>query len=473
MTDTVSVPLWVLVLLIVAATLALVQHLLLPGLRTLLRGRVNRVIDEVNTRLNIGIRPFQLTKRQVLIDRLTFDPLVIETIEAQARETQKPRTLFQAEVMRYAREIVPAFNAYIYFRIGYWLANRFARFLYRVRVSFENDSRLSEIDSKSTVVFVMNHRSNMDYVLVSVLASQHSALSYAVGEWARIWPLQQLVRAMGAFFVRRNSNNPLYRRVLERYVHMATQEGVPQAVFLEGGLSRDGHLRTPKLGMLDYMLRGFDCTRSRDIVFVPVGVNYDRVLEDRTLVRALDPHAPHRSRWFVIRTSIAFIMHNLWLIFRNRWLRFGYAAVRFGVPMSMRDYCQRSALNLSQLSQEVRFVEIEKLADHLMTAIGRQIPVVPTPAVAATVLAAGEVGADELSLKAGFYQLVEKLRNAGKMVVVPTHTQEHTFETALDMLLRRRFVVERNGKFHVNDASRLVLEYYANSIGTVQATSPS
>src|SRR5439155_25273362 len=108
--------------------------------------------------------------------------------------------------------------------------------------------------------------------LVSYLAAEKAALSYAVGEWARIWPLQMLIRAMGAYFVRRNSRDPLYRKVLERYVAMATQAGVTQAVFPEGGLSRDGRLRPPKLGILDYMLRSFDPVHGdRDLVFIPVG----------------------------------------------------------------------------------------------------------------------------------------------------------------------------------------------------------
>ena len=47
------------------------------------------------------------------------------------------------------------------------------------------------IDKDATVIFVMNHRSNMDYVLVTHLASRAGALSYAVGEWARVWPLSR------------------------------------------------------------------------------------------------------------------------------------------------------------------------------------------------------------------------------------------------------------------------------------------
>ena len=203
------------------------------------------------------------------MDQLRFDPKVLEAAEAFARETGAPREDVQKRVARYATEIVPAFNAWIYFRAGYAVARAVARTLYRVRIGSADDAGLAAIPDGSAVVFVMNHRSNMDYILLSYLAAERTALSYAVGEWARIWPIQSLVRATGAYFVRRDANDPLYRRVLERYVAMATAHGVPQAVYPEGGLSKDGALRPPKLGLLDYMLRGFDPNGTRDLVFVP------------------------------------------------------------------------------------------------------------------------------------------------------------------------------------------------------------
>src|SRR3970282_2871134 len=147
--------------------------------------------------------------------------------------------------------------------MGYWLAERAARLLYRVRVGCADEEGLSRVDPKSAVVFVMNHRSNMDYVLVAYLAATRTALSYAVGEGARIWPLQTLVRTMGAYFIRRDAKDPLYRLVLERYVAMATEGGVVQAIYPEGGLSRDGALRPPKLGLLDYMTRSFPSQGAR------------------------------------------------------------------------------------------------------------------------------------------------------------------------------------------------------------------
>ena len=463
MTETVMLPGWAFGLLLILAIWALLERVLVPGVRWVLRRRINRVIDEVNTCLNISIRPFQLTKRQVLIDRLIYDPKVIESVQAYATENKMPRTVAQAEALRYAREIVPAFNAYIYFRVGYWLAGRCARLLYRVRVGFADNERLAAIDPEATVVFVMNHRSNMDYVLAAFLAAEQTALSYAVGEWARVWPLQQLVRAMGAFFVRRNSKNPLYRRVLERYVHMATQEGVCQAVFPEGGLSRDGRIQPPRLGILDYMLRGFDTDGKRDIVFVPVGINYDRTLEDRSLVRRLDPDAPRRSRWFVLRTTCGFILHNIRLMLSNRWQRFGYACVNFGTPISARAYCRERDINFSRFSPETRFVEVEKLGLYLMSKVERLVPALPVALVAAAILDVPN-GQNEFELKSRVYQNIERLRQLGAVVMVPSRTRAFSVDTALAMLILRHLVIDNAGQYAPNPNEQALLIYYANSI---------
>ena len=296
MTQTIAVPLWLLALLCVLAALVALKGLLLPGVRWYFRRKVRGVLDEISLRLNIELPQFKLTRRRALIDRLMSDPRVLAAAEAHAATSGTARADVMGTIARYAGEIVPAFNAYVYFRVGYWLSKTFARLVYRVRLGYTDAGSLAAINPKSTVVFVMNHRSNMDYILVSFLAAEHVALSYAVGEWARIWPLQGLIRAMGAYFVRRNSGDPLYRMVLQRYVQMATEGGVPQAMYPEGGLTVDGKLRPPKLGLLDYMLKGFNPEAERDLVFIPVGINYDRVIEDRTLLRKLDASAEQIGR---------------------------------------------------------------------------------------------------------------------------------------------------------------------------------
>ena len=54
--------------------------------------------------------------------------------------------------------------------------------------------------------------------------------------------------AIAALILRR-SRGDLYRKVLARYVQMATAGGVNQAFYPEGGLSLSGGLGRPKLGL--------------------------------------------------------------------------------------------------------------------------------------------------------------------------------------------------------------------------------
>jgi glycerol-3-phosphate O-acyltransferase len=463
MSDPVAVPLWLFVAIAAFALWALLDRLLIPSGRWLLRRRLNRLIDTVNRRLDVEIKPFQLTKRQVLIDRLVYDPQVVAAANEHARANNLPREVAMAEVQRYAREIVPTFNAYVYFRVGYALARAIARLFYRVRLGFADARTLAGVEPGTTVVFVMNHRSNMDYVLVAFLAAERTALSYAVGEWARIWPLQQLIRSMGAYFVRRNSNSPIYRRVLERYVHMATEAGVAQAMYPEGGLSRDGRLREPKLGLYDYMLKSFDPKGPRDIVFVPVALNYDRVLEDRTLLRSLDRDAARRSAWFAAHTTLRFWLGQLALMLTGRWYRFGYACVNFGRLVSAREWLATHGSDLRALDKDRRFEVIARLAGDVMAEVARLVPVLPVSLIATVLLEAdGPLDEFELKLRAG--KLMTELEAQGAKLYVPRADRDYAIQVGLRMLALRRVVEQRDGLFAPVSEERPLLAYYANSI---------
>jgi glycerol-3-phosphate O-acyltransferase len=460
----IAIPLWAAVLLAALAAVALLDRLLLPGARWVLRRRVNAVIGRLNQRLHLRIQPFKLTRREVLVDRLAFDPRVLEAAEASARERGEPQAVSMRRAAAYAREIVPAFRPYAYFRLGYGIARAAARALYRVRIGYADDEGLSRIDPRASVVFVMNHRSNMDYVLVSYLAAERTALSYAVGEWAQVWPLHSLIRSMGAYFIRRDSGDPLYRRVLERYVQMATEAGVVQAVFPEGGLSRDGALRPPRLGLLDYMLRTFDPAGGRDLVFVPVGINYDRVLEDRALLA----QAGGEGSRGVVRTAAAATRFGLkqaalWAL--GRWHRFGYACVNFGTPISMKEWTRARGLDFRSLSREERAARLQGLGAELMAAVGRVVPVLPVSLVAAALLEDGgaqSVGTFELHART--QGLVRRLSAGGAHVYVPRADEEYAVAVGLRMLVQRRVVEERDGGWAPASGQLPLVRYYANSV---------
>ena len=465
MTRLVEVPLWLLVVLIGLAVFAALEWFLLPGVRWYFRRKVRRVMDEISTRFKIELPEFKLTRRRALLDRLTSDARVLAAVRQHAADSGVPRDVLVQRVHRYAEEIVPAFNAYVYFRVGYWLAKTFAQVVYRVRLGYTDTAALAAIGPSSTVVFVMNHRSNMDYVLVSFLAAERVALSYAVGEWARIWPLQGLIRAMGAYFVRRNSGDPLYRMVLQRYVQMATEGGVPQAMYPEGGLTTDGALRAPKLGLLDYMLKGFDPHGQRDIVFIPVGINYDRVLEDRSLLRKLDPAAAAVGLGRKLATLARFASRQSILAVTGRRYRHGYACVNFGTPVSMRAYVAGHGVDFRALDDAGRREPVAAVGKMLMARIGEVVPVLPVPLVATVLLRDGAGALSELELKASVQALMDGVEAAGGHVYVPRTDRDYALTVGLRMLTLRGLVHEHDdGLFQANPDELTILRYYANSI---------
>ena len=467
MGEAVVLPFWVFVILSGLAGWAALVLLLVPGMRWFFRRRIKLVLHQIGGRLRIELPSFKLTRRQVLIDRLFHDHKVQAAAAAHAVVSNETLGDVWKRIDRYAREIVPSFNAYIYYRVGYALARAVARALYRVRIGFVDEAALARIDPRSTIVFVINHRSNMDYVLVAFLAAEHATLSFAVGEWARIWPLQQLIRAMGAYFVRRNSGDPLYRTVLARYVQMASEAGVTQAVFPEGGLTMDGRLRAPKFGLLDYMLKTFDEREAgdrRDLVFIPVGLNYDRVLEDRSQLLKLHPDAPRTGRLRGLAITMGFFFRNLVQVAGGGWHRFGYACVNFGSPFSMRAHARERGVHFPALEDVQRRAEVGIVAGRLMDAIGRVIPVLPVSLVASILVRDPSQALSELELKAAAHASMRALEARGAHLYIPRHDHDYAFGVGLRMLILRRIVLEEDGLFKAVPEQLETLRYYANAI---------
>jgi len=454
MNNVVEIPVWVLVLGGLLAGIGILDRLLMPSVRWYLRRRVNRVIDSLNERLQLSIQPFKLTRRKTMIDRLTHDPKVMEAVDEHAKSESMPREIVAKMAERYAREIVPSFSASTYFGIAIRVSRFLSQAMYRVRIGFVDDAALRDLDPDSTVVFVMNHRSNMDYVLVTYLVAERSALSYAVGEWARVWPLKQLVRAMGGYFIRRKSRNQLYRKVLARYVQLATEGGVTQAIFPEGRLSRDGKLGEPKLGLLSYILGDFEPQTSRNVVFVPVGLNYDRVLEDRVLTA---PSVKEKYKFrFQPSAFVRFMVRHTWLRLTGKYFKNGYACVSFGRPVSLKEYIEtHPPVDLPDM--------IENLGAELMYRIGDVVPVLPVSLVSAVMLKTGRP-MSLLELKAMCHFSWQKLSARGIYSHIPHKDEDYAVEVGLRMLTLRHMVFETDGSFSVAPDQRNVVEYYANAI---------
>jgi glycerol-3-phosphate O-acyltransferase len=212
------------------------------------------------------------------------------------------------------------------------------------------------------------------------------------------------------------------------------------------------------------MLRGFAPDGERDLVFVPLGLNYDRTLEDRTLLLAGDASAPRPGRLRALWTTLRFIGHQIALMARSRWHRFGYACVNFGTPVSVRAYTAARALDFRRLTKEQRSHAVAELGRHLMEQVGRLIPVLPVPLVATVLLRSLPAALDEAQLKAAVAEMKDALERSGARIYVPRSDWDYAVAAGLRMLVLRHLVAERDGFYAANMGEQALLRYYANSI---------
>jgi glycerol-3-phosphate O-acyltransferase len=437
----------------IAATVGASWYLRRSGRRSLLRfrARVNR---------------FKLASRKSVRERLLNDAAIADAVRDHADSTGTTIGAAWKRVDEYVREIVPFFNVVAYYSIGYRVAGRLLALFYKVTVDHEDPSDLDRLPRNAVVVYVMNHRSNADYVLVSYALAGRVAISYAVGEWARAFPLEHIFKAFGSYFIRRRYREPLYHTVLERYVQLITREGVTQGIFLEGGLTRDGKLKAPKIGLLDYVLGiARDPTYRPRMFLVPIAVNYDRVLEDRSLLRELAAREGRRrpSRLTQMREVIHYMSWNAARLVARRWKRYGRAAVIVGRPVPLEQWFA-SNQDLFTLSKAERLGRVQQLCDGVMSRIGDLVPVTPVPLACAAIQSFDRDFIPRAALLERMEEMRDILLELNGRVIRHERDIEQTFDRAWRMLQMRRVLAESGEGYAVLPRGRELVTYYANSV---------
>lgn len=432
--------------------------------REAIRAWFRRAVLRAVHRFQVRLDRYKLVRRSVIRDELLLDDTVHAAIRVHCREHGLPEPQVRAQVESYIREIVPFFNVLSYYKLGYNLARILVNLLYRVSITYADRARLDAIPRRDVVVYLMNHRSNADYVVVAYVLAQGVSISYAVGEWARVWPLEYVFKSFGSYFIRRRYREPLYHTVLERYLQLVTRNGVTQGIFLEGGLTRDGALRPAKIGLLDYLVRTLrEPAFDRDIWLVPVGLNYDRVLEDRSLIRELEEGVRRKGRGARMATVGHYTGWNLLRLLTGRLRRYGRVAVNFGTPLSVRSW-MADRPKVLDLPREERLPCMQELADTMLARIGDVIPVTPVPLVAAALLSFGETLVHRRDLRERIDGYRTHLIESDAKLLHADQDAEAILDRAWRTFRMRRLVAREGDSYVILPSQRPLLEYYANSI---------
>jgi glycerol-3-phosphate O-acyltransferase len=253
--------------------------------------------------------------------------------------------------------------------------------------------------------------------------------------------------------------------VLERYIQLITKNRVTQAIFLEGGLSRDGRFRPAKIGLLDYIAGTLrEELEGRDVWFVPVAVNYDRTLEDRSLIREClheDLREPRLRQLLTVTQYLAFTSLRL---LARRVRRQGRAAVNFGTPVSLRTRVRAQPGDVLHLPRAERLPVIQQLADHLLERIKAVVPVTAVALASAALLSFERESVPLAEVLERMSDYRDHLLETNAKVVRGDRSTGEIWERAMMMFRIRHTVHVEAGRVIVISRSRPLLEYYANSI---------
>jgi len=175
------------------------------------------------------------------------------------------------------------------------------------------------------VIYVPCHRSHIDYLLLSYLLYSNGIVPphIAAGVNLNLPLIGSLLRKGGAFFLRRSFRaNALYSAVFSEYVTQLFQRGVSMEYFIEGGRSRTGRLLEARAGMLAMTVKSFLRESRRPVVFQPVYIGYERVLEGKSYIGELSGKQKEKESVFGLLKSLKLLRE-----------RYGKVTVSFGEPV--------------------------------------------------------------------------------------------------------------------------------------------
>ena len=451
-------------ILLIVATVIVVMATIVAG-----RHWLNRMAVRAIMRFRPRIDRYKLTSKPYITAELLQDARIAAAVRAHAAEHRIAETEVWDTVETYLDEIVPFFNVLLYYRVGMALSKWLLDLFYKVTVEYAAPAAINTLPKDAIVVYLMNHRSNADYVLVSFVLAGEVSISYAVGEWARAFPLEYIFKSFGSYFIRRRYREPLYHTVLERYVQLITRNGVTQGIFPEGGLTRDGRLMPAKIGLLDYIIGVAREPQYRGRMYiVPVAINYDRVLEDRSLLLELatrEGRMQRPGRITQMRQLGNHAVANVGRLAARRFKRYGRAAVTVGEPIPLAPwFAGEGGDALFTLPRPERLARVQRLADDVLVRIGELIPVTPVPLACAAIQSLDADFIPRAQLLARMSDMRDALLSLNGFVLRRDSDIEETFERAWRMLSMRRVLVQSGTGFVVLKRGRPLVSYYANSV---------
>ncbi|MGW7774507.1 glycerol-3-phosphate 1-O-acyltransferase PlsB [Pseudomonas machongensis] len=403
-----------------------------------------------------------ISHRRNLVKGLVHDPLVRQAISDEAEREKIPYAKAEAKALHYGNEIA---SDYTYTAIRFlevvlsWFWNK----IYD-GIKVNHIEQVQGIAPGHEVIYVPCHRSHIDYLLLSYLLFRNGLTPphIAAGINLNMPVIGGLLRRGGAFFMRRTfKGNPLYTAVFNEYLHTLFTKGFPVEYFVEGGRSRTGRMLQPRPGMLAITLRSFLRSSRTPIVFVPVYIGYERVLEGRTYLGELRGASKKKESIFDIFKVIGALKQ-----------RFGQVYVNFGEPIRLGAFLdqQQPGWREQDLAPQFRPAWLNDTTTRLGQTVAQHLngaaAINPVNLVALALLSTSRLALDERALIRVLDLYLALLRQVpySSHVTLPEGDGKALIEhvRGMELLAEQKDALGRI--LYLDEANAVLMTYYRNNV---------
>ncbi|MFV3334445.1 glycerol-3-phosphate 1-O-acyltransferase PlsB [Pseudomonas sp. NY15437] len=403
-----------------------------------------------------------LSHRRTLVKGLLRAPLVRQAIQEECDTQKISQEKAEALALRYANEIA-ADVSYPVIRFLEVTLTWFWNKLYE-GVKVNHIERVQDVAQGHEIVYVPCHRSHIDYLLLSYLLFRNGLTPphIAAGINLNMPVVGSILRRGGAFFMRRSfKGNQLYTAVFNEYLHTLFSRGFSTEYFVEGGRSRTGRMLHPRTGMLAITLRSFLRDSRRPIVFVPVYIGYERVLEGRTYLGELRGAAKKKESIFDIFKVIGALRQ-----------RFGQVWVNFGEPIHLEQFLdqQQPDWHEQELGPEYRPAWLSDTTHHLARDVARHLndaaAINPVNLVALALLSTTRLALDETALARVIDLYLDLLRKVpySPSATLPEGDGQQLIEYVKSMNLLSEQKDALGRICYLDEQNAVLMTYYRNNV---------
>lgn len=301
-----------------------------------------------------------LSHRRTVIDSILLSPSVEKAIDDQARTDKSSTYKAWKKARKFAYEIAADYS-YSFVRIMSMALSWFWNQIYD-GVDIKHFRELQNVAPDHEVIYVPCHRSHIDYLLLSYVLYHQGLVPphVAAGINLNLPLVGRLVRKGGGFYLRRSfRSQKLYAAVFNEYFSRILAQGTSVEYFIEGTRSRTGRLLHPKAGMLSMTVRSYLRSPTRPVVFQPIYIGYERLVEGQSYTAELSGKQK--------KTESLFDLFKVFGILRKRY---GRVHLSFAEPIFLDQLLQEHEPNWrDQAGQGNKPAYFNAVVDQLGTKI--------------------------------------------------------------------------------------------------------